>query len=375
VKILIVGAGLSGCTSARLLVERGHDVTIFERDTEIGGLCKSVFDENGFCFEVFGPHTFHSSNAVAIDFVKRFADFNGHRQFKGMIIEDQLYPFPLSLETLKSFSDYSLIMEEISKNDGIIDKRNFETACLSVFGKTLYNKFIKNYTQKMWGEPPCNLSAEWAPKRLRIDSEGENSVFGDEWQGLPIGGYSAFISRIIDGISVHKYSVLENFDISSFDVVAFSGRIDEYLNFQNGSLPYRSSRFYNIKEDWECKRYGSINLPDHQQYIRKCNFTVMHGHNTDLNLVQYQESTGMENGSLPMYPISMPVNEDLFQLYLEQICTVNVCPIGRLGLYKYFDMDEAILCVMEMISVIEEFPFLDKEARVAKINNVRQKDF
>ena len=372
-KILIMGAGLSGCSIARLLKDRGHTVSLIEKEGRVGGLCITKVNEDGIKYEPFGARTFHSKNPRIKAFITKFDKFNGYIHKKGMIINGKLFPFPITKEAINNFEERGEILRELKKRPNKIDRTNFETASISIFGKTLYEYFIKNYTTKMWGMDPENLTAEWASKRLKLSEDNREGAFKDEWQGLPIHGYSFLLSKIIENIQVALNT--SEFRPNDNDIVISSGPIDKFMKFKFGKLQYRSLRFYYKKnEEWENEDYGTINLPQHPRYIRKCNFKILHKQKSRHNLIQYQQSIAADKNNIPMYPINTEKSNKIFDKYLKEICkSKNICPIGRLGLFKYLNMDSAIEVAFEMAPIVEDYLDLRPIDRYEKIKNIIEK--
>lgn len=371
-KYLVLGAGLCGSSVARLLKDAGQDVVIFEKEEYAGGLCITRVTPEGIKYEPFGARTFHTHSDLIRDFVLRFDEFNGYVHKKGMIINNEIFPFPLTWESINRFPKKERILEELQNRPQRINMENFETAAISILGRTLYNYFVKNYTEKMWGMDPSHLTADWAPKRLELRQDNRDECFPDQWQGLPCRGYSVLIERILGDIPV--VFKRRTFDFGSFDVIISSARIDEILNFKYGKLRYRSLRFdYEKDGGWERDDYGTINLPQHPQYIRKCNFKILHKINTSHSYIQYQEPVEAGDGNVPMYPVITREQQEKFMRYLEEICQTNICPIGRLGLFKYLDMDKAIMVAFDMLPVILKYHALAPAERLNAISNVIRK--
>jgi len=372
-KVLIIGTGLTGCTLARLLKDKGHEVSMIEKENYIGGLCITRLNEDGFKYEPFGARTFHTGSEAVWKFVQRFAQFNGYTHKKGMIINDRLYPFPLALESLNGFENKELILEELNNRPSEIDQTNFESACLSIFGKTLYEYFIKNYSEKMWGMEPIELTAEWAPRRLELRLDNDDNLFRKQWQGLPVHGYTHFLEQMIKDVPVFLQET--RYDSSLYDVVITTAPPDELLNFKYGRLRYRSIRFtYEKSEYWENMEYGTVNLPQHERYFRKCNFNILHKQASRTNFIQYQEATEADGSENPaMYPVNTTRYNAMFDQYLRDICrSTNLCPAGRLGLYKYLDMDKAVECSALLVPLVEKYPSLSPQARYDRITAIRQ---
>jgi len=369
-KILVVGAGLSGCSAARLLKDRGHEVSLIEKRGEVGGLCITRTGDDELRYEPFGARTFHAKSSRVREFVARFDDFNGYVHRKGMIINGRLFPFPMTKAAIDGLEEKERIFEELKNRPAIIDKTNFETACISIFGRTLYGYFVKNYTVKMWGVDPKELTAEWAQKRLELREDDSEGLFKDEWQGLPCHGYSFLLERMIDGIHVMVNTT--SFDPAGYDVVILSAPIDHAMDFKFGRLQYRGLRFdYSKDEEWEDDDYGTINLPQHPRYIRKCNFKILHKQKSSHSLVQYQEPVAADEKSVPMYPVNTEENNRIFDRYLKKVCaTKNICPIGRLGLFKYLNMDKAVEVAFDMVAIIESCSEITSEERYKKIKAI-----
>jgi UDP-galactopyranose mutase len=372
-KILIIGAGLSGCALARLLRDRAHDVFIIEKKTFIGGLCITRTDRDGLKFEPFGARTFHTKDPRIIEFITRFDEFNDYVHRKGMIINGRLLPFPITRQALDNLADKQKIIEELKNRPETIDRSNFETACISIFGPTLYKYFIENYTRKAWGIEPKTITSEWAPKRLELREDGSDELFRGEWQGLPKHGYSYLLERIIDGIPVQLKTT--EYDPNDYDVVVLTAPIDAMLHYKWGCLQYRSIKFhYQYDKYWEKDTYGTINLPQHPRYIRKCNFTILHKQQSKRKRIQYQEPVAADETNDPMYPVITSQNDQLFDQYLKEACTSkNLCPTGRLGLFKYLDMDEAIEVAFDMVAIVENYSDMTSRDRYEKINEIRKK--
>lgn len=372
-KVLIVGTGLSGCTLARLLKDRGHDVVMIEKEKHIGGLCITRVNDDGIKYEPFGARTFHTSNKSLWQYVRTFDEFNGYIHRKGMIIDNQLFPFPLTLDSVGRFEKKERILEELNNRPTEVDCTNFETACISIFGKTLYGYFIKNYSEKMWGMEPRQLTAEWAPKRLELRSDNEDSLFRNQWQGLPVHGFTYFLEQMINDVPVR---VNENsYDSEEFDIVATSAPLDETLNFRYGRLRYRSISFsYEKCASWENTLYGTVNLPQHDRYFRKCNFNILHRQPSQYNYIQYQQAVEADGSDNPaMYPVNTEQHDTVFARYLRDICgSKNICPLGRLGLYKYLDMDKAMECSMALLPLVEAYTRLTPSERYRHITRIRQ---
>jgi len=365
--ILVAGAGITGCTIARLLKDDGQNVCLNEKLSHIGGLCYTTVSPNGFLYEPYGSRVMHSKNEKVKEFVKKFTTLNNYRHNKGMIIKNHLYHYPINISDIKKMPENKHILRELKNLPEVPDNSNFENYEISKFGKTLYELFIYNYTKKMWGIEPRELMVEWANGRLEL-RENKSELFDEEWQGIPKEGYTNFLNNVISGITVNfKMSTIKNND--NYDLILFTGRIDELCRYKHGVLPYRSMLFdYKQNEEWECDDYGTINLPDHERYIRKANFKILYNRTSSCNWIQYQLPIDSKKNDLPMYPVNTSENYELYKKYLSEICSNdNIVPMGRLGLYKYLNMDEAILLAMQMKELIYSWKLINKEERIKNI--------
>lgn len=368
-RVLIVGAGITGCVLARLMMDLGNEVNIIEKTNHIGGLCYTTKSPNGIFYEPFGAHAFHTNDTQIKKFVKRFSEFNNYKHEKGIIIKGKLLHFPLSKESILEMDKSKQIFMELEKRPATPDLTNFETYAISTFGPTLYKLFMHNYSTKMWGLEPKYLTTEYIKNRIELKEE-KTHIFNDKFQGLPIKGYTEFFQNMIKDIPLN---LMENeYNDSLYDLILMSGRIEELFHFEHGALKYRSLHFhYEENGNWENNKYGSINLPDHDHFIRKVNFKIMHQQKTSESWIQYQTPISSNNDNLPLYPIYTKNNIELFRLYLKQACKSNkVIPVGRLGLYKYLEMGQAISLAMNMVPLIKKWKKLRPKERYSEITNL-----
>ncbi len=368
-RVLILGAGLTGCTLARLMYDKGHKVSIKEKDAHIGGLCYSSISPNGIIYEPFGGHAFHTKEKRIKKFVLRFAKFNDYNHTKGIIINGVLRHFPLSRTTILEMEDNEKILKEIDNLPKKPDFTNFETYAISRFGKTLYRLFIYNYSKKMWGLEPSKLTNEYIKNRIELN-DSNTQLFEDNFQGLPINGYTDFLANMIEGIPLELNT--SEFNKESYDLILHSGRIDEFFNFKFGILQHRSLKFiYKDDGNWENMNYGSINLPQHDKFIRKVNFKVMHKQQTEKSWIQYQEPISFDSDNLPLYPIYTNQNINLFDRYLTEACKSDkIIPVGRLGLYKYLEMGQAMSLAMNLLPIVENWEKLTPKNRFLEIKRL-----
>lgn len=365
-RIAIIGAGLSGCTIGRLLKDRGHDVAIFEKEEKIGGLCATATDK-GRIYQLFGSHNFHTYNQSVIKFISRFSEFNNYVHYKGVYADGGILPYPISYQTIERLKEKEQILRELSKLPKEIDMRNFETCVVSMIGKTLYAKFIENYTTKFWGILPKDMEAEWAPKRIAIRQNNSLGYFGDEWQGLPIYGYSYLLEQMTEGIAVHYNTEIKDYRDLNHDLVISTISIDKLFHFCYGCLTYRGFSFIlNFNEThWENKRYGCINYPGNDvPYIRKANYSLCYQAGAG-TANSYIVSYGYPDEKSRMCPLYTLENKRILNEYLLHLVKIkNLVSIGRLGLFKYYDMDEVIEWCLDNINAVENYITLGPDRRM-----------
>lgn len=368
-RVLILGAGITGCTLARLMKNKDYFVSIKEKQDHIGGLCYTRKSPNNILYEPYGGHTFHTKESRIKKFVLNFSEFNNYIHRKGIFINGVLRHFPLSKKTILEMKNSEKILKELEERPTTPDFTNFETYAISQFGFTLYKLLIYNYSKKMWGLEPKELPTDYIKNRITL-KDSNTQIFEDNFQGLPINGYTEFLRNMTHDIPIELNT--SEFNESSYDLILYSGRIDELLGFKFGNLQFRSLRFdYKENDVWENENYGSINLPQHEKYIRKVNFNVMYHQKSDNTWIQYQEPISFNENNIPMYPIYTKQNIELFNRYLIEACkSSKIIPVGRLGLYKYLEMGQAISLAMDMIPLIEEWKKISSKKRYLEIKKL-----
>ncbi|MBU1912658.1 MAG: NAD(P)-binding protein [Candidatus Omnitrophica bacterium] len=363
-RIAVVGAGLSGCTIARLLKDRGHDITIFEKEKRIGGLCATA-THRGRPYQLFGPHNFHTHNESVIKFLCRFSAFNNYVHRVGTFVDGKVLPYPISYKTIDILEERDYILKELAHLPKKVNMANFESCVVSMVGKTLYKKFIENYTLKFWRISPKKMGAEWAPEKIEIRRDDSLGYFGDEWQGLPTQGYTHMFEKIIEGIPIHYDVEIKDYRDLRHDLVISTIPIDELFSFCYGRLAYRGLDFViHFKEtEWEDVKYGCINFPERDvAYTRKSNYSLCYYNGPLSSYIVGYEFPG--NASR-MYPIYTSQNKKLFNKYLTHLIMVkNLISVGRLGLFRYYDMDKTVEWCLDNIDMVENYPSLTPAERI-----------
>lgn len=356
--IHIVGSGLTGATMARLLVDQGLPVKVFERREHVGGNVHDFMHESGIRVHTYGPHYFRTSSPLIWDFVQRFGGFYRHEAIVKSWVDGQFENWPVSGEYLRRQG-----LEPISKpntREQFPPLDGFEAAALRMMPDVVYEKFVKSYTYKQWGIPPDRLDATLA-KRFEVHHDDDPRLTPrHRWQGLPEDGYAAWMLKMLEGIEVHVgVDYLEHahaFGKASFTV--FTGPIDAYFGFDLGRLQYRGQQRaheFLPKTNWY-QPCGQVNNPslDTGKHIR----TLEWKHLMPTAAQQQIQGTVItrETPFSPQdidqyeYPFPDSQNQKLYQQYqkrAQQIPNLLIC--GRLGEYCYYDMDQAIGRAMVLV--------------------------
>lgn len=350
--ILVVGAGLAGCTCARLLAEADHQVYLIEKDKQIGGICRDERDEEHNCFvHTCGPHIFHTDDEWVWSFINRFSPMREYQHFVKTYFQVHDHPlhrisdFPINYNTLSDFFDAPIATEKAAKKWmeplKIDNPKNFEEACLADVGPLVYKEFFWWYTRAQWKRDPKDLPVSFY-KRVAVKFNKDPYLFPDKYQGLPTNGYTGLMKKMLehDNISVYTDTAFETFtEAEAYDLVIYTGGF-------NG-LPYRSTRFMFANE--REATYPVVNLPGHLAFTRKTCYNILHPIDPTVRpkpmfIVGYEmpEKDNLLNQVLPI-----PTEENL-QKYKEASSEFlhkhpNAVLLGRLASYQYLDMDDVIL--------------------------------
>ena len=351
---LIVGSGLSGATIARLLTDHGKKVLVIEARGEVGGnIATKLVDD--IPVHVYGPHIFHTSYDDVWEFVNKYCEMLPFINSPLANYHGEIYHMPFNMNTFHELWGVNTaeeakakIAEEVAK-ENIKEPKNLEEQALSMVGRTIYTKLIKEYTEKQWGRD-CKELPSFIIKRLPLRFEYNNNYFNDIYQGIPKGGFSVLVENLLKGIEVklntNYLKDKEHLD-SLADKVIFTGRVDEFFNFKFGHLEWRSLRFEVEKLDMDDYQHNAVvNYTSHDVgYTRitehKHFDNFKNNHHSTIITKEYPDS--FEEGKIPYYTVNDEKNNALLAKYEEEANKLkNVIFLGRLAKYKYFDMDDAI---------------------------------
>ena len=356
---LIVGSGLFGSTIANRLKREGKKVLVIEKRNHIGG---NVYTENmeGINVHKYGAHIFHTDYKDVWDYVNSFVEFNRYTNSPVARYKNEIYNMPFNMNTFsKIWSDVITpedalrhINEERKEVTG--EPKNLEEQAISLVGRTIYEKLVKCYTEKQWNRDCKDLPA-FIIKRLPVRLTYDNNYFNDRYQGIPIGGYTLLVERMLEGIEVQLntdyLSNKEKYD-SMANKVIYTGPLDEYFNYSLGELEWRSLRFENKIYDTDNYQGNAvINYTSHDvEYTR----SIEHKHfefvtDNKKTIVTYEYPKDYEKGLEKYYTVNDDKNNALADKYRELANKEkNVIFGGRLAEYKYYDMDDVIKRALEI---------------------------
>ena len=352
---LIVGSGLTGATYARLLKDQGKSVFVVEKRNHIGG---NVYTENieGINVHKYGAHIFHTNNSDVWDFVNKYAKFNDYRHTVLANYKGEIYNLPFNMNTFHKMwnIDTPEQAKEIIKSQsmGSTNPTNLEEQCISMVGTDIYNKLVKGYTEKQWGRD-CKDLPSFIIKRLPLRFEYNNDYFNALYQGIPIGGYTKLISNLLEGIEVKlNYDFLTHRNDIEYDSLIYTGPIDAFFDYSLGHLEYRSVRFETeILDTPKYQENSVINYTDSETpYTRIIEHKHFEQSNTNKTIISKEYSSEWTPKDEPYYPVNDTKNTNLYNRYKELADKLpNVIFGGRLGEYKYYDMDKVIAAALNRI--------------------------
>lgn len=354
---LIVGAGLFGSVFAYEAKKKGKTCLVIDKRDHIAGniYCEEI---EGINVHKYGAHIFHTSNKKVWEYINQFAEFNNYINSPVAIYKDELYNLPFNMNTfskmwgIRTPQEAKEIIRKQIEELNITEPKNLEEQALSLAGRDVYEKLIKGYTEKQWGRPCTELPA-FIIKRLPFRFIYDNNYFNDRYQGIPIGGYTKIVEKVLDGIDVktgmdYFEFIKENPDIAEKTV--FTGMIDEYFGYRLGALEYRSVRFETEVLDTDNYQGDAVvNYTDREvPYTRIIEHKHFEFGKQEKTVISREYSSEWHQGMEPYYPVNDDKNNALFEEYRKLAeKEENVIFGGRLGNYKYYDMDKVIEAALE----------------------------
>jgi UDP-galactopyranose mutase len=350
---LCVGAGFSGAVIARELAEKGHTVHVIDERSHIAGNCHTERDEKtGIQIHRYGPHIFHTDDQQVWDYINRFTAMMPYVNRVKATYKGKVYSLPINLHTINQF--FGTCMSPAEAKDfianlgdkSITDPQTFEEQALAFLGNDLYQAFFRGYTLKQWGMEPTELPASIL-KRLPVRFNYDDNYFNHRFQGMPKNGYTEIIEKILDhpNIQVSLGTTFESVDRSEYQHIFYSGPLDRYFQYAHGRLGYRTLEFREIRATGDYQGTAVMNYSDLDvPYTRITEHKYFTPWETHEDTVCFEEHSSLAGeNDIPYYPIRL-VNEkallDQYQALASQ--EVQVTFVGRLGTYRYLDMDVTI---------------------------------
>ena len=358
VDYLIVGAGLFGAVFAQQAKSQGKSVLVIDRRSQVAG---NVYTKEveGIQVHQYGAHIFHTNNKEVWDYVGQFAEFNRYTNSPVANYHGELYSLPFNMYTFNKMwgvvtpQEAAAKIEEQREAAGITEPRNLEEQAISLVGTDIYEKLVKGYTQKQWGRPCTELPA-FIIKRLPVRLTFDNNYFNALYQGIPMGGYTRMVEKMLEGIEVRldtDYLKDREKWNSLADRVVFTGAIDEYFDFQLGNLEFRSVRFETeVLDTPNYQGNAVINYTDAETpYTRIIEHKFFEFGTQEKTVISREYSSEWKPGDEPYYPVNDEKNSTLYEKYRALAeKESNVIFGGRLGEYKYYDMDKVIERALEI---------------------------
>lgn len=366
---LVVGAGLFGAVFSHEMSKRGRNCLVIDRRGHVGGnIYTSV--KRGIHVHEYGAHIFHTSNSEIWNYINEFAEFNHFVNSPIAVYRGEIYNLPFNMNTfsklwgIRTPAEAQAKIREQIESLSIGEPRNLEEQALSLAGRDVYEKLIKGYTEKQWGRD-CRELPAFIIRRVPLRFTYDNNYFTDRYQGIPVGGYTAIIEKMLENTEVmldigykdfcrrQEGAALRGEERIAFDKVLYTGMIDEYFDYCLGSLEYRSLRFE--KEDMpDCENYQGnavVNYTEREvpytRIIEHKHFAFGAGEGT---VITREYPAAWRKGDEPYYPVNDERNSELFAGYQKlSEREKGVLFGGRLGQYRYYDMDKVIEAALAMV--------------------------
>ena len=355
---LVVGAGLFGAIFAREAADRGKSVLVIDKRDHIAGNIYTK-EVEGINVHEYGAHIFHTNNKLVWNYINRFAEFNRYTNSPVANYNGEIYSLPFNMYTFNKMWNVVTPDEAREKiasqveEAGITDPKNLEEQAISLVGTDIYEKLIKGYTEKQWGRD-CKDLPSFIIKRLPVRYTYDNNYFDAIYQGIPIGGYTKMVENMLEGIKVvtnTDYFEAKD-ELGEFGKVVFTGPIDAYFDYKLGALEYRSVRFETETIDTpNFQGNAVVNYTEREvPYTRIIEHKFFEFGEQPKTVISREYSSEWKLGDEPYYPVNDEKNAALYAQYKELAdAEPNVIFGGRLGEYKYYDMDKVIEAALKCV--------------------------
>lgn len=367
-KIAFVGAGFASSVLARELAQQGdYDVKIFEARSHLAGNCHTArHSETGILVHEYGPHIFNTNREDVWSYINRFGKFKAFVNRVKAVTAKGVFSLPINLLTINQFFGKKFNPREAQEfidglgDSAIQDPLSFEEQALKFLGRELYENFFYGYTKKQWGVDPKELPASIL-KRLPVRFSYDDNYYNKKFQGIPVDGYTSIVERILDHpqIQVELNSKADASLMGDCDHLFWSGPIDSFFNYQFGRLEYRTLEFESFEADGDFQGNAVINYCEEKvPYTRITehkHFAPWETHEKTICFREFSKRTG--EGDTPFYPVRLAVDKERLAQYVDlALKTQAVSFIGRLGTYRYLDMDVTIGESLDFAGILKELP-------------------
>jgi UDP-galactopyranose mutase len=356
---MIIGAGFAGSVLAeRLAAGLDKKVLLVDKRPHIGGNAYDCHDEHGILIHRYGPHIFHTNSREVFSYLSRFTEWHPYQHRVRAWVDGRLVPIPINLDTINtlygtSFDSFQLGEFYKSVAEPRAELKTSEDVILSQVGRELYEKFFRNYTRKQWGLDPSELDAA-VTARVPTRTSRDDRYFTDAYQAMPLHGFTRMFQRMLDHPNIKILLNTDYHEIEGsilYDQVICTAPIDEYFDYCFGRLPYRSLRFqWETLDAEQVQPVAVVNYPNENLYTRVTEFKHLTGqiHPKTTRVYEYPQGEGD-----PYYPIPRAENAALYKQYQElAAATPGVHFVGRLGTYKYYNMDQVVAQALTMFAKI-----------------------
>ena len=356
---LVVGSGLYGAIFAHEARVHGKSVLVVDKRPNIAG---NIYTENieGINVHKYGAHIFHTNNKKVWNYITQFAEFNRFTNSPVANYKGELYSLPFNMYTFNKMwgvvtPEEAAAKIEEQRKEITGEPKNLEEQAISLVGRDIYEKLIKGYTEKQWGRS-CTELPPSIIKRLPVRLTYDNNYFNDRWQGIPMGGYTAMVERMFGDVEIllsTEYREFREQNPGIADRTIYCGPIDEYFDFKLGTLEYRSLRFES--ETVECENWQGNAVVNYTEREVPWTRIIEHKHfesqSSPVSVITREYPADWKPGDEPYYPINDERNSALYAQYEELAKQEgDVVFAGRLGGYKYYDMDKAIDAAFDLVN-------------------------
>jgi UDP-galactopyranose mutase len=361
----VVGTGFSGAVIANRLSERGFQIDVFDSRNHLAGNCHTERDdESGVMLHKYGPHIFHTDNERVWQFVNQYAEFMPYTNRVKARVKGEVYSMPINLHTINQFFGKALNPDEaklfISKlaDKSITEPQNLEDQALSMIGNELYEAFFKGYTIKQWGMHPTELPASIL-KRLPVRFNYNDNYYTHKYQGIPKDGYADIVRKLLEhnNIKVTLNHFFDKSEAANYDHIFYTGPVDAWFDYIFGHLPYRTLDFEEIRHNGDYQGNAVINYCDEDIDFTRISehkhFAPWEFHEKSISFKEFSREAKPDD--IPYYPLRLAEGNELLEKYVQlALNEKNTTFCGRLGTYRYLDMDVTIKEALELMDLFFE---------------------